>query len=379
MKTILIDDELFALQYLEYQLSDIEGLQIIGKFKDPIAGKEAIETNDVDLVFLDIHIPRINGLELAELLLENKPDLQIVFITAHHDYAIRAFELNALDYILKPVTQKRLLNTVQRALNRKTDSPPTKETGILHMNLFQQGSIFDEEGEPLTLRWRTAKVQQLFFYLVQHRGQIVHKTELVELLWWDLELDKAFQQLYSAVYNMRKTLAPYTRYFKIERVSEGYILTLKHIKLDVDQFERLIQSDLPLNEETIRDYEEAADLVNDDYLQGYDYIWTENERQRLQVQWLQLSYKIIAWHYSQQEWEKATARSLDVCSRYPLEEEASLWLMKIFAAKGKRASVHQQYVRLKELMQSELLEQPSLFITEWYEQWKQDNKEGTYI
>ncbi|MDF1508984.1 response regulator [Robertmurraya sp. DFI.2.37] len=105
VKTILIDDELFALQYLEYQLSDIEGLQIIGKFKDPIAGKKAIETNDVDLVFLDIHIPLINGIELAELLLENKPDLQIVFITAHHDYAIRAFELNALDYVLKPVTK----------------------------------------------------------------------------------------------------------------------------------------------------------------------------------------------------------------------------------------------------------------------------------
>lgn len=50
-----------------------------------------------------------------------------------------------------------------------------------------------------------------------------------------------------------------------------------------------------------------------------------------------------------------------------------------FCSQRQESSVHQQYVRLKELMQSELLEQPSLFITEWYEQWKQDNKEGTYI
>ena len=69
----------------------------------------------MDIVFLDIQIPEINGIELAEQLLEMKPKLSIVFVTAYDNFAIKAFELNALDYILKmPVRKERLLNTVER-------------------------------------------------------------------------------------------------------------------------------------------------------------------------------------------------------------------------------------------------------------------------
>ncbi|MGF9905254.1 response regulator [Brevibacillus porteri] len=77
-------------------------------------GKRAIEKNEIDIVFLDIQIPKLNGIELAEQLLEVKPQLQIVFVTAYERYAIKAFELNALDYVLNPVGKQRLQNTMKR-------------------------------------------------------------------------------------------------------------------------------------------------------------------------------------------------------------------------------------------------------------------------
>ncbi|WP_238351824.1 LytR/AlgR family response regulator transcription factor [Brevibacillus brevis] len=73
MKAILIDDEELALNYLEYQLLNIGDFEIIGKFTDPMIGKREIEKNEIDIVFLDIQTPKLNGIELAEQLLEVKP------------------------------------------------------------------------------------------------------------------------------------------------------------------------------------------------------------------------------------------------------------------------------------------------------------------
>lgn len=114
MKVILIDDEELALDYFEHQLKSLSDFEIIGKYTNPLEGKKAIEEQDVDLVFLDIQTPELNGLELAEQLLQKKPILPIIFVTAYDEYALKAFELNALDYLLKPVSKNRLLKTIQR-------------------------------------------------------------------------------------------------------------------------------------------------------------------------------------------------------------------------------------------------------------------------
>lgn len=114
MKAILIDDEKLALDFLEHQTKQFTELNVIAKFRNPWKAAKYIENNRVDIVFLDIHLPEINGIELAEKLVEKNPGLQIVFVTGHDEYAIQAFEINALDYVLKPVSAERLSNTLDR-------------------------------------------------------------------------------------------------------------------------------------------------------------------------------------------------------------------------------------------------------------------------
>src|SRR5690606_6020922 len=111
MNVILIDDEELALNYLEYRLKELPGIRILGKYKDAHAGKAHAVSEEVDAVFLDIHMSQLNGLELAEQILESKPSSNVIFVTAHSDYAIQAFELHAFDYILKPVGKERLAKT----------------------------------------------------------------------------------------------------------------------------------------------------------------------------------------------------------------------------------------------------------------------------
>jgi len=114
MRVMLIDDEPLALELLESLLKKIPNVHIIGAYTNPLEGKRKILQQEVDLVFLDINLPEMSGVELAEQLSEKKPDLFVIFITAYDEYAVQAFELNAVDYIVKPLQQCRLEKGVAR-------------------------------------------------------------------------------------------------------------------------------------------------------------------------------------------------------------------------------------------------------------------------
>ncbi|WP_274361893.1 response regulator [Paenibacillus thermotolerans] len=377
MKIILVDDERLALNYLEHQLQKIADVRIVGKFDDPIAGKESILREDVDVAFLDIQMLETNGIELAEQILEHKPKLNIVFVTAYNDYAIQAFELNALDYVLKPVGTERLLKTIQRIQERLGEASAASRPKVknIQLKMFQHISIQSEEHHFATIRWRTTKAQELFLYLLQNREQLVRKSALIELLWPEFEPGKAYSHLYTAVYHVRKTLEPYGAYIKIANATEGYILHTEHVLIDVEEWEQRIQSGPPVTAETIDHYERVMVLYAGDYLQGFDYWWAESERQRLKILWLRMSFRLAEWYVSCGRREKAMEKYLEICDRYPQAEEAHFALMKLFSAMNNHLLVHRQYRLLTTVLMEEINEKPSPYITEWYNRWNQETKE----
>lgn len=132
-RVILIDDEKPALDELTYLLSDYDNYEVIGKFTDPIIGLDAIRDLTPDVVFLDISMPSMNGFQVAEAMLKLDDCPVIVFATAYDEYAIKAFEINATDYLLKPVMTDRLKVTMERVcekLNeqREVQLEPIKDT-----------------------------------------------------------------------------------------------------------------------------------------------------------------------------------------------------------------------------------------------------------
>jgi DNA-binding LytR/AlgR family response regulator len=115
-KAILIDDERPALLELHYILANDKRLDIIGIYQDPIEGLTAIQNQQPDVVFLDIHMPELNGLILAERLSILSPNIEIVFTTAYDQYALSAYDKAAIDYVLKPYDEKRLQITIDRLI-----------------------------------------------------------------------------------------------------------------------------------------------------------------------------------------------------------------------------------------------------------------------
>jgi two-component system LytT family response regulator len=113
IRIIIIDDEAPARELIKHYLKEVDSAEVIAECADGFSGLKSISAMKPDLVFLDIQMPRLTGIELVEVLTE-KPE--IIFTTAYDQYAIRAFELNAVDYLMKPFEKRRFLDAVKKAV-----------------------------------------------------------------------------------------------------------------------------------------------------------------------------------------------------------------------------------------------------------------------
>src|SRR5690625_2939364 len=365
MRVILVDDEPLALEYLERQIKKNKNIEIVKKLTYFNLQKYESLLHEIDLIFLDIEMPGINGLELAEKIIAINPSLAIVFVTAFDEYAVQAFELNALDYLLKPIQLDRLQKTLERIeQNRNHIEKPLVTDKHLQINVFGE-LTFEHGGQLEVIKWRTAKAQELFLYLLHHAGQTIRKSKLAELLWPEFEQNKAYSQLYTAVYNIRKSLAKYKSYISLKNMQEGYILFIKNSKVDIVELETKILSLLPIHINVISIYESAMNLYINSYLGEYDYVWAESERFRLEQIWLKTA-KQIAHCYAENDYMKeAIEWYIEICELSPDDTKANFALMKLYAELGYGLLVNHQYETLKRTLE-ELGVGMDQEISDWY-------------
>ncbi len=128
-KAIIIEDEELARELIKNYLKDFENIEIIAECENGFEGIKAISELKPDIVFLDIQMPKLNGFEMLELI-DDPPE--IIFTTAYNQYAIQAFERNAVDYLLKPFPKERLYAAVEKALTRiKSNVQPQSQVANL--------------------------------------------------------------------------------------------------------------------------------------------------------------------------------------------------------------------------------------------------------
>lgn len=118
MKVIIVDDEPLALDVLETYINQIPELDLVGKFSNAIDANKRISEGDIDVAFMDIQMPQLTGIELLKSL-KNPPN--VIFTTAYPEYAVEGFELDATDYLLKPISFERFLKAVNK-LNEQQKS-----------------------------------------------------------------------------------------------------------------------------------------------------------------------------------------------------------------------------------------------------------------
>ncbi|MEO5896484.1 MAG: LytTR family DNA-binding domain-containing protein [Vicinamibacterales bacterium] len=138
LRTVVVDDEQLAREELCYLLGQLGGIEIVAQAYDGIQALDAIQGLDPDLVLLDVQMPGLTGFEVARRLLDNGSAAQVVFVTAFDRHAIQAFDVNAVDYLLKPVEAERLGTAVDRVRRRiqggrPSTTPPAELERLLQL------------------------------------------------------------------------------------------------------------------------------------------------------------------------------------------------------------------------------------------------------
>lgn len=177
MKTILVDDMILDLQLFEMKCADMPEFEIVGKFTDPLEAIAFAKDNVVDFAVLDIDMPGINGMELAQKLRDIRGDMVIVFATAHMQYAVDALKIKADYIIFKPFDRYDIEDVLERA--RLLKQRQKKKY------YFQTFGLFDMRIHGVPVYFRSSKAKELLALCVYREGQPVTNYELIEKLWGD--------------------------------------------------------------------------------------------------------------------------------------------------------------------------------------------------
>ncbi|MFD1416548.1 response regulator [Oceanobacillus jeddahense] len=292
----IIDDEPLALKYLDLLLHKIDGVHVTGKYMDPDDLINHVQTEHIDAVFIDIHMPAMKGTDLAEQLLNINSSLHIGFVTAYDDYAIKAFELNAVDYILKPVKQERLAITIKRITERKAaeqeNASESRTTVIKDLGALQiyQGN------KRIDVKWRTSKAKELFAYFIHNHEDTIRKSVLIDLLWNNLPWEKANAQLYTTVYQIRKVMQQIGNPVKIISQKEFYQIDIDYdVQIQSREFKLAAYDLLKRENVNVEHYFKVLDVYQDEYFAGLDYLWAVNEGKILRDLWLELIIRLSAY------------------------------------------------------------------------------------
>lgn len=297
IKTIFIDDEKPALSKMRNLLKSYTEYEICGEFTDANEALNQIAEISPQVAFIDIAMPGMSGIELATAI--NKKmghKVQIVFVTAHNEYALPAFDIWATDYLLKPVSRTRFDKTIQRLnsiLMVSTENSHHQDKGIM-VHLFGKLEV-SLDGKVME-NWRTAKVRELFAYFLHNRNRSIYRDTLLEALWEDMNPHQALSNLNTTNYYLRRHLEKCNSDIAILYDSGYYNLDLGSSVCDVDEFEKVeIMADI-ISEKNLNQVLSGAALYRGRYFEDVKCTWADLERERYASRYVRLR-TLIAEYY----------------------------------------------------------------------------------
>ncbi len=198
MKIMAVDDEFLALEDFEDTCRDLGITDEIVKFNNPLDALGYVVKDKVDIAFLDIEMPVIKGIELARRIKVLSPNVRIIFTTGYSDYALEAFSVDAVDYVLKPYEPEAILKAYNKALLIKD----AEEKNHIFIKTF---GFFDVFVDGKSVAFTSAKSKELLAILVDRNGGVVSTEQAISLLWEGRKYDETVQSLFRKVLKSLRT------------------------------------------------------------------------------------------------------------------------------------------------------------------------------
>lgn len=176
MKVLLVDDEKLQLMRLVEAVKSVLPEAEILSFSNPVLASKKCKEHTIDIAFLDVVMPELNGLQLAKRIKSTSHNANIIFVTAYEDYALESFRIHASGYVLKPVNAAKIKEEIE-SLRHPIESQNDK---ILQIKCFGNFEIF-HDGKPLNFSYKKSK--EVFAYLIDREGSSININELNAVLW----------------------------------------------------------------------------------------------------------------------------------------------------------------------------------------------------
>ncbi|MCH3964404.1 MAG: response regulator [Clostridium sp.] len=358
MKAVVVEDEKPILKLMEMFINRNKYLEVIGGYTDSREALDGIFKLSPDVVFVDIEMPYINGVELAKQVKNFDEDIQIVFVTAYERYALQAFEVDAVNYILKPITEEDINTTVKRLLKnygrRKNISAKIRKNEILCLGGFK---VYGSSGNEI-VRWSTSKVQELFAYFICNRGEETDRWNLCDMLWPDSPPKNAEHNLYSTIYRLKNVLKNVGIYNVIYYKSGNYSVDFTEFRCDAWDFEDFIEIHIEADSKNIGDYVDAVNLYKGILFGNEDYVWNNELNEKL-LRYYLLEVKNIARYYMKEKsYNKSEEYLKKAISKNPFDEEAYELMMKVYFYRGDKVALMKCYDELNAMFKDELHIEP---------------------
>ncbi len=298
IKAFIIEDEEYTLLEITEILQDTGSIRVCGAYQSPIEALEKYENQRPQVIFVDIEMPDMDGLTLAELLMNKNPLLKVVFITAYNHYAVQAFDINALDYILKPIDPERceiMIKRLVKAIELESTTHSSLEVkcfGDFEVNVYN-----------IPVKWERSKAEELFAYFLANYNKKIHKEVIIENLWSDYKLSKALRILQTTVHKVRSVLAPYNEQLYIKFQDNSYILIIKDFMFDYKILMNLLAREDAVSFANIPNIMDTYESIKKGLFSDKGYLWSYE----FEVKLKKLFYKKLKVLLMDQTMEKEVA------------------------------------------------------------------------
>lgn len=361
-KIIAVDDEMYSLKRFENIINKEERVTLLNTFTDPYAALDYVKENLVDIAFLDIEMPGLNGLELAERIQEVDPFVSIVFVTAFDQYALEAFKAHAIGYLLKPLDLEDFSSQIT-ILSRSRSPREDKKAEIsenddikLIVNCLGSFTCFakDNSSEPIT--FRTAKTAELFALLIHHYDAPATKYFILDSLFPDMDYEKSNKLFYVSCSYLRSAFGKIGVTELLIRENDNYRLNLSVIDCDYVSF---MKSSQHINELTLSQLEDISALYKGEYLKGRSYEWAFESKPYVDSLYEKMQLRLVDLYSDANRTQDAITLLEKYQVQDPLREEVVYRLMSLYISQNRKDLAKKLYHTYADKLAEQLDAEPS--------------------
>jgi two-component system, LytTR family, response regulator len=382
IRVALVDDEQPFIDELSYLLGKYPDIEIVAAFTNPLTALESIENIKPDVVFLDIDMPYMNGLELALRIQEQCPGIIIVFVTAYSQYALDSFKAYPLDYLLKPVKEARLDEAVKHV---------GKQFALMHPEMdnagasgFSGGAVFDNTGtnNPATssatglritcfgkfdlrvpgnngdIKWGTRRVKELFMYLIDCCGATPSRTELVDGVFGGVDDKKTANNIYVTVYKLRSLLDSIGSSRARIRLKKDYTLQIEPGVCDYIDFIEFARKNATITSHNAGEAARVLSYYNGSYLEDVDQRWVADSAAEVETEYERISLGLANAYVAQERDEEAEKTLLALLVKNPLCDDAHRNLLDLYMKKGNDKAFAARFLEYARMLKAEFGDEP---------------------